>query len=126
MHSPHRPARYNFDDRRDADSPAFMTGTLPPKVPDVFNPILHRTVGSVLAQCTPMDLIGSHQYRGAERDQAAAARFVARRFPQPPDLERMVVTNGTRRPLRPGQRRHGWSDAGRGLMHDGQREETIR
>ncbi|MFD8281767.1 hypothetical protein ACFV47_21570 [Streptomyces solisilvae] len=43
MHSPHRPARYNFDDRRDADSPAFMTGTLPPKVPDVFNPILHRT-----------------------------------------------------------------------------------
>ncbi|MGW3958120.1 aminotransferase-like domain-containing protein [Streptomyces sp. NPDC004752] len=99
MPLPYRPARYNVDDRRDADSPAFMTGTLPPKVPDVFDPILRRAVDSVLGQFTPMDLIGSHQYRGAERDQAAAARFVARRFPQPPDLERMVVTNGTQSAL---------------------------
>lgn len=58
MHPPYRPARYTFDDRRDADSPAFMTGTPPPKVPHALDPIPHRAVDSVLARCDPMDLIG--------------------------------------------------------------------
>lgn len=95
MHSTSRPARYNIDDRRDNDVPAFMTGTLPPKVPEVFDPVYAEACWRVLDVFSPTDLVGSHQYRGADRDKAAGAAFVAHRFPQSPQQERIVVTNGT-------------------------------
>lgn len=95
MSTPTRTPRANIDDRRDNDVPAFMTGTLPPKVPEVFDPAYAEAGRRVFDVFSPADLVGSHQYRGADRDKAAGAAFVAHRFPEPPQPGRVVVTNGT-------------------------------
>lgn len=89
------PARPNIDDHRDRESPLFMTGTLPPKVPAVIDPLVRNAMAAALDKFSPTDLIGSHQHRGSDRDKAAGADFLARRLGGRPDPGNIVVTNGT-------------------------------
>ena len=72
-----------------------MSGNLPPKVPHVFDDAYRAAVLRVLTDHAPNDLIGAHQFRGSERDRAAGAAFLARRLPEMPASERVVVANGT-------------------------------
>lgn len=88
-------SRPNVDDRRDATATAFMSGTLPPKVPETFDPLLRKALSMVLAQWAPSELYGSHQFRGTDRDRAAGARFASRRLTTAPSPDRVIVTNGT-------------------------------
>ena len=72
-----------------------MSGNLPPKVPQAFGDAYRAAVGRVLTEFEPNSLIGAHQFCGSERDRAAGARFVARRLPEAPAHDRVVVANGT-------------------------------
>ncbi|MBP1299811.1 aminotransferase-like domain-containing protein [Bradyrhizobium elkanii] len=72
-----------------------MSGNMPPKVPPVFNEAYRLAAQRVLADFEPNDLIGAHQFCGSERDRAAGARFVSRRLPEVPSVDRIVVANGT-------------------------------
>lgn len=85
---------HNPDDLRRRDSPVFMTGNLPPDVPEAFNAQYEAALASVFAQRSPMSLIGAHQYRGSDRDRAAGATFTGRRLGQTPDPARVIVANG--------------------------------
>lgn len=76
-----------------------MSGNLPPKVPHVFDGAYRDAVAAVLAQKPANDLVGAHQFRGAEHDRLAGRDFVARRLPQAPDADRIIVTNGTQSAL---------------------------
>lgn len=87
-------SRSNPDDRRDDREVAFMSGTLPPKVP-IFTQAYKDALAQVLADTEAVNLIGAHQFRGADIDRLAGAEFAGRRMPQRPDPERVVVTNGT-------------------------------
>lgn len=72
-----------------------MGGNLPPRVPHVFDDEYRAAIGAVLATEAPNALIGAHQFRGMEKDRLAGAKFVARRLPETPDANRVIVTNGT-------------------------------
>jgi DNA-binding transcriptional MocR family regulator len=72
-----------------------MSGNLPPRVPDIFDPVLADAVQTALRDRSPSTLVGTHAFRGAERDREAGARFVARRYGEAPSADRVVITNGT-------------------------------
>lgn len=76
-----------------------MSGNLPPQVPQVFDVEYRAAIEAVLTAHSPMSLIGAHQFRGVERDRAAGAVFTARRLPEVPDAERIIVTSGTQSAL---------------------------
>lgn len=76
-------------------APLNMSGNLPPKAPHVFDEACRSAIARVLAEHSPNDLFGAHQFKGSERDRAAGAAFVARRLPVAPEADRVVVANGT-------------------------------
>lgn len=86
---------HNPDDLRRRESPVFMTGNLPPDVPEVFDAQYGAALDAALSRRSPSRLIGAHQYRGSDRDRAAGAVFTARRLGTAPAPERVVVANGT-------------------------------
>ncbi|MFE2498425.1 hypothetical protein [Streptomyces scopuliridis] len=91
---------HNPDDLRRRESPVFMSGNLPPDVPEIFDARYGAALDAVRTQRSPSRLIGAHQYRGSDRDRAAGAAFTARRLgttadPVPgglADPDRAVVT----------------------------------
>jgi DNA-binding transcriptional MocR family regulator len=89
----------NPDDKRDSDSPVYMAGTVPPKVPGVFDDDFTAALRSVLADISPSDLIGSHHFRGSDRARLAGTRLLARRMPDVPSPDRVVVTSSTQSAL---------------------------
>ncbi|MCC4317398.1 aminotransferase-like domain-containing protein [Streptomyces malaysiensis] len=86
---------HNPDDLRRRESPVFMSGNLPPDVPEVFDARYGAALDSALSRRSPSRLIGAHQYRGSDRDRAAGAAFTGRRLGTTPTPERVVVANGT-------------------------------
>ncbi|MFE2449203.1 aminotransferase-like domain-containing protein [Streptomyces melanosporofaciens] len=86
---------HNPDDLRRREDPVFMSGNLPPDVPEVFDTQYGAALDAVLTGRSPSRLIGAHQYRGSDRDRAAGAAFTARRLGAAPAPERVVVANGT-------------------------------
>jgi DNA-binding transcriptional MocR family regulator len=76
-----------------------MSGNLPPQVPLVFDGEYRAAIEAVLSAQSPMNLLGAHQFRGVERDRAAGATFTARRLPDVPDVERIIITNGVQSAL---------------------------
>ncbi|MFE2847747.1 PLP-dependent aminotransferase family protein [Streptomyces scopuliridis] len=86
---------HNPDDLRRRESPVFMSGNLPPDVPEVFDARYGAALDAVRTQRSLSRLIGAHQYRGSDRDRAAGAAFTARRLGTTPAPERVVVANGT-------------------------------
>lgn len=72
-----------------------LNGNLPPKVPAALDSVYRAAARTIMENRSPSDLIGSHQFNGSEYDRAAGVRFAARRMPEPPDVDRVVVANGT-------------------------------
>ncbi|MGW3954863.1 aminotransferase-like domain-containing protein [Streptomyces sp. NPDC004752] len=86
---------HNPDDLRRRESPVFMSGNLPPDVPEVFDARYGAALEAEFARRSPTRLIGAHQYRGSDRDRAAGAAFTGQRLGTTPAPERVVVANGT-------------------------------
>jgi len=72
-----------------------LGGNLPPRVPHVFDGVFRAAIEGILATGSLNDLVGAHLFLGSERDRAAGARFAARRLPEAPAPDRVVVANGT-------------------------------
>jgi len=72
-----------------------LGGNLPPRVPHVFDDAYRAAVEGILAAGSLNDRIGAHLFLGSERDRAAGAKFAARRLPETPGPDRIVVANGT-------------------------------
>ncbi|MGZ9722719.1 aminotransferase-like domain-containing protein [Rhizobium miluonense] len=76
-----------------------MSGNLPPQVPHVFDAEYRAAMEVMMADHSPMSLIGAHQFRGVFRDRAAGSQFVHLRLPEAPDPSRVIVTNGVQSAL---------------------------
>ncbi|MCV7065523.1 PLP-dependent aminotransferase family protein [Mycolicibacterium farcinogenes] len=86
---------HNPDDLRRRGTPVFMTGNLPPDVPEVFDEHFRIAIDTIFTQRSPTRLIGAHQYRGSDRDRAAGATFSSQRLGYTPAPEQVIVSNGT-------------------------------
>lgn len=75
--------------------PVPMTGNLPPRVPDAFDPEYRSAMRNVLEARQPMDWIGVHQFLGFPEDREAGAKFVTRRLSVAPDPDRVVLSHST-------------------------------
>ncbi|WP_159450511.1 aminotransferase-like domain-containing protein [Bradyrhizobium mercantei] len=72
-----------------------LSGNLPPIVADVFEQRYRCALSKVMTEEQLSSLVGSHRFMGTERDRSAGAAFVSLRLGSPPDVSRIVVTNGT-------------------------------
>lgn len=101
-----------------------MSGNLPPRVPDIFDPALAGAIQDALRDRSPSTLVGAHAFRGAERDREAGARFLARRYGEAPPADRVVITNGTQSAII--MLMSGLVGAGRGLAVEALSYPTIK
>ncbi|WP_271611696.1 aminotransferase-like domain-containing protein [Bradyrhizobium sp. CCBAU 21362] len=72
-----------------------LSGNLPPIVANIFEQRYRVALSKVMTEEQLSALFGSHRFMGTERDRRAGSVFVSRRLGSPPDVNRVVVTNGT-------------------------------
>lgn len=82
-------------DRSAALDPVPMTGNLPPRVAEVFDAEYRRATTTILADRSPMDWIGVHQFLGMPDDRQAGAVFASKRLASTPRVDRVVVSHST-------------------------------
>lgn len=72
-----------------------LSGNLPPIVAEVFEERYRRALSKVMTEEQLSVLVGSHRFIGTEKDRRAGSVFVSLRLGAPPNVDRIVVTNGT-------------------------------
>ncbi|QOZ23976.1 PLP-dependent aminotransferase family protein [Bradyrhizobium sp. CCBAU 51753] len=78
-----------------SDGSLNLSGNLPPIVAGIFEQRYRCALSKVMTEEQLSTLVGSHRFMGTETDRRAGSVFVSLRLGSAPDVDRIVVTNGT-------------------------------